>query len=418
VRRVIAAARTAGRTLLTEVEAKEILAAYGIPVTPTIPCTTPDVAVAAARQLGYPVVLKLLSKTITHKTDVGSVQLNLADDAAVRAAFEKIRGNVMGRDPSIFEGVTVQPMVADRGCELIVGSSIDRQFGPVILFGAGGIMVEVFQDSALALPPLNRTLARRQIERTRISQALKGVRGQKPVDMQALETLLVRFSNLVADFPDMAEIDINPLRAGPEGVVALDARVLLTRPDLPEAERPRLAIRPYPNRYTQTHRLNDGTEVLVRPIRPEDEPLIVELHEGHSEHTIRMRFFSMVRRLSHDSLIRLCYLDYDREMALAALHRGADGRPHVIGVSRYHRQPETGEAEFAVVVTDAWQGKGVGSYLMRRLADIARERGVRRLVGDVLRENANMLQLMSALGFTVRPTEDATVVQASMDLTA
>jgi acetyltransferase len=427
VRRIIAAARAEGRTLLTEVEAKDILAAYGIPVTPMAACTTADAAVAAARRLGYPVVLKLLSRTITHKSDVGGVQLNLADDAAVRAAFKTIQTNVaahctplapsgrgVGGEGS-FDGVTVQPVVRDDGWELIVGSSLDRQFGPVILFGAGGTLVEVFHDHALALPPLNRTLARRQIERTRIAQALQGVRGHKPVDMAALETLLVRFSNLVADFLDLAEVEINPLLVGPERLVALDARAVLTPPDLPEGQRPRLAIRPYPNRYVQIHHLNDGTEILVRPIRPEDEPLIVELHEGHSEHTIRMRFFSLVRRLSHDSLIRLCHLDYDREMALAALHRGADGRPHMIGVSRYHLLPETSEAEFAVVVTDAWQGKGVGSLLMQRLTEIARERGVKRLVGEVLRENTNMLQLMGALGFVVQPTDDPMVVQAVME---
>jgi acetyltransferase len=168
--------------------------------------------------------------------------------------------------------------------------------------------------------------------------------------------------------------------------------------------------------FAETHRLPDGTEILVRPVRPEDESLIVELHDGHSEHTIRMRFFGMVRRLSRDNLIRLCQLDYDRDVALAALHRGADGRPRMIGVSRYHLDPTTGDAEFAVVVTDAWQGKGVGSYLMRRLADVGRERGVKRLVGDVLRENTNMVRLMSGLGYTVEATDDPAVLQAVREL--
>jgi acetyltransferase len=167
---------------------------------------------------------------------------------------------------------------------------------------------------------------------------------------------------------------------------------------------------------TETHRLDDGTEILVRPIGPDDESLIVELHEGHSEYTIRMRFFGMVRHLSRASLIRLCHLDYDREMALGAILQGADGRPHIIGVSRYHVHPDTNEAEFAVVVTDAWQGKGIGSLLMRRLTELARKRGAKRLYGDVLRENENMLQLMHALGFTIQPTEDAAVVQAVMEL--
>jgi acetyltransferase len=417
VRRALDAARADGRTLLTEAEAKEVLAAYDIPVSATVPCRTAEEAVAAAGRLGYPVVLKLLSRTITHKSDVGGVQLDLAGDDAVRRAFHAIQENVarLGKAEA-FEGVTVQPMVRAKGYELIVGSSVDRQFGPVILFGAGGVLVEVFQDRALGLPPLTRPLARRLMERTQIYKALQGVRGQRPVDLAALETLLVRFSQLVADFLDVREIDINPLLAGPECLVALDARVLLAPPDLPRDERPRLAIRPYPNQLTAPFRLTDGTEITVRAIRPEDEPLIIAFHAGHSEHTIRMRFFSMVKTLSRDSLIRLCHLDYDREMALVAVHRDAAGAPHLVGVSRYYLHPETGVAEFAVVVGDAWQGQGLGWHLMRRLIDVARERGVRRLVGHILSENAPMLQLAGELGFALRPGDDVGVMQAELDL--
>ena len=421
VRGLIAAARLAGRTLLTEVEAKGVLAAYGIPVTPTVQAVRSEEAVAVARQIGYPVVLKLFSQTITHKSDVGGVQLNLADDKAVARAFETIAANLHahtqahGSRPVGFEGVTVQPMVRDKGYELIVGSSVDRQFGPVILFGAGGLMVEVMKDSSLALPPLNRTLARRLMERTQILHALKGIRGQKPVPLDELEMLLVRFSQLLCDFLEIQEVDINPLLATPQRIVALDARVLLGPPDLPAEKRPRLAIRPYPNQYTAPFRLEDGTEVLIRPIRPEDEPLIIELHAGHSERTIRMRFFSMVKTLSRDSLIRLCHLDYDREMALAAIHHDG-GRPHIVGVSRYYLHPETGTAEFAAVVNDAWQGRGLGRHLMRRLRDVACERGVRQLVGVILRENTAMINLAEEIGFSVRPTSDASVVEASLDL--
>jgi acetyltransferase len=307
-------------------------------------------------------------------------------------------------------------MVRDKGFELIVGSSIDRQFGPVVLFGAGGIMVEVFKDRALALPPLTSTLARRLMERTKIYQALQGVRGQKPVDLDALEALLTRFSVLVSDFLEIAEMDVNPLLASPERVVALDARVLLAPADQPPEQRPRLAVHPYPSQLSTPYRLADGSEVVVRAIRPEDEPLIVELHEGHSEHTIRMRFFSLVRHLSRDSLIRLCHLDYDREVALVAEHRDAAGAPHIVAVSRYHSHPETGSAEFAVVVTDAWQGKGLGWHLMRRLIEVARQRGVKRLVGSVLAENAAMIRLTKDLGFAIRPTDDSTVVEAVMEL--
>jgi acetyltransferase len=299
---------------------------------------------------------------------------------------------------------------------LIIGSSLDRQFGPVILFGGGGVLVEVFQDRALALPPLNRALARRLMEQTRIYRALQGVRGMRAVSMEELEMLLVRFSQLVAEFPEIAEIDINPLLANAERLVALDARVVLAAADVPERQRPRLAIQPYPNQYTAPFRTREGTEMLVRAVRPEDEPLIVDFHRGFSEHTIRMRFFAMVRTLSRDSLIRLCHLDYDREMALAAVHQDAESQPRITGVSRYNLRPETGVAEFALVVTDAWQRQGLGSHLMQRLIAIARERGAKRLSGQVLSENHPMLQLMKKLGFEVRPTVDAAVVEATLEL--
>jgi acetyltransferase len=410
VRAVFEKARAENRTLLTEAEAKDVLSAYGIPVTATVACHTADEAVAAAKRVGYPVVVKLLSATITHKSDVGGVRLNLEDEAQVRAAFDGIRQNLQRLSKlDAFDGVTVQPMVRGKGYELIVGSSVDRQFGPVILFGLGGILVEVFKDRALGLPPLNRTIARRLMERTRIYPALQGVRGQKAVDLGALEMLLVRFSQLLVDFLDIQEIDINPLFASPEQVVALDARILLIPPDLPAEERPRLAIHPYPNQFIAPFKLRNGVEVVVRPIRPEDEPLIIALHASHSEHTIRMRFFSLIKTLTRDSLIRLCHLDYDREMALAAVQEGPDG-PAILGVSRYYLHPETGDAEFALVVRDACQRQGLGRHLMQRLIAIARERGVKRLVGIVLRENGPMLALTKSLGFSdPEPIEDLTV---------
>jgi acetyltransferase len=365
------------------------------------------------------VVLKLFSQRITHKSDVGGVQLDLPDAQAVRQAFERMRANLTARGlAEAFEGVTVQPMIHSKGFELIVGSSVDRQFGPVVLFGAGGVLVEVDPDRALGLPPLNHTLARRLIERTRIYRALQGVRQLRPVPMDDLEELLVRFSRLVVDFPEIAEIDINPVLAHAEQIIGLDARVLLGAADQPAEARPRLAIHPYPNQYTSAHMLADGSELLVRVIRPEDESLIVEFHGGHSEHTLRMRYFGMVRILSRESLIRLCHLDYDRELALVAIHRDADDRPHVAGVSRYYVRQETGVAEFALVVGDPWQRKGLGTHLLQRLIAIARERGVLRLVGSILRENGPMIALVRKLHFEVRNTSDKDVVQAVLDLSS
>jgi acetyltransferase len=414
VRRILNTARAEARTLLTEAEAKEVLDAYDIPVAETIPARTADEAVAAARKIRYPVVLKLLSHTITHKSDVGGVQLNLSDEDSVRTAFRTIQAHVgQHSSAAAFEGVTVQPMIRDKGYELIIGSSRDRQFGPILLFGAGGVLVDILQDRALALPPLNRALARRMIERTQIYRTLQGVRGQPPVALDKLEMLLVRFSQLVADFLEIQEIDINPLLATPDRVVALDARMVLA--DFSEQQRPQLAIQPYPNQYVTPWRLKDGTEVVIRPIRPEDEPLIVELHEGHSEHTIRMRFFSMVKTLSRDSLIRLCHLDYDREMALAAVHREGD-RSRFMGVSRYYLDVETGDAEFAIVVGDKWQGHGLGYHLMERLIYVARQRGVKRLIGVVLRENETMLRLMCEFGFQTQASTESAAVEVVLDL--
>jgi acetyltransferase len=411
VRKIFARTRSAGRTLLTEADAKEALAAYGLPVTPAVACRDATQAVAAAGRIGYPVVVKLLSTTLTHKSDVGGVRLNLADADAVRDAFATIRNGVarLGK-PEAFEGVTVQTMVRDPGLELIVGSSVDRQFGPVILFGAGGVLVETMHDSALALPPLNRTLARRLMERTQIYRALKGVRGKGPVDLEGLETLLVRFSQFLVDFPEVAEVDMNPVLASPERVLALDARVLLAPP---EAPRPRLAIHPFPNQYTAPFALRDGSTVIVRALGPEDEPLIVTMHGRHSEHTLRMRYFSLIKTLSRDSLIRLCHLDYDREMALTAVT--PDGGT-MLGVSRYYLHRETGEAEFALIVSDAYQGQGLGRHLLERLIAVARERGVRKLTGQVLAENSPMLRLVKSLAFREHVLASDGVATVELDL--
>ncbi len=412
---VIARARAAGRTILTEFESKQIFNAYDIPAVDTRVATSAAEAAQIAGEMGFPVVLKLHSGTITHKSDVGGVQLDLADAAAVEAAFERIAAGVRayvereGLAPSDedFLGVTVQPMIRLEGYELILGSSPDPQFGPVLLFGTGGTLVEVFKDRALGLPPLNTTLARRMMERTRIYKALQGVRGRAPIDMAALEELMVRFSQLVAEQPFIKEIDINPLLASPEGIVALDARVVLYEEGSTEV--PRLAIRPYPSQYIQPWTLADGTPVNIRPIRPEDEPLIVEYHQGISARSVFMRYFhtmDLSQRVAHERLTRICFIDYDREMALVVIRRFPEtGERRIIGVGRLSQIAGTPDAEFAMLIQDEYQRQGLGTELLRRLLAVARDEGVRRVKAYMLPDNLGMKRVCQRLGFTFRHEE-------------
>src|ERR1700674_4374856 len=312
----------AGRTLLTEVESKELLSLYGIPSVPTRVARTGDEAVAYAAEFGYPAVLKVLSETITHKPDVGGVKLDLANAAAVRKAFLSIQSSVTSKaGEKTFQGVTVQPMVRLEGYELILGSNVDAIFGPVILFGSGGQLVEVYRDRALALPPLNTTLALRLMELTRIYTALQGVRGRKAVNLEALKAALVAFSQLIVELPRIAEIDINPLVVSSDKLLALDARVILADPKIKDKTLPRSAIRPYPLQYVSRWQMKDGAAVVIRPIRPEDEPQMVGFHGSLSEESVYLRYFHMAKlstRVAHERLIRKCFIDYDREMALVA----------------------------------------------------------------------------------------------------
>jgi acetyltransferase len=413
---IIEKARAAGRTILTEDESKRVLAAYSIPTIPNIVAATEDEAVAAAESLQYPVVIKIHSETITHKTDVGGVILNIQDADGVRAAFNHIRNAVPAAD---FMGVAVQPMVKLDGYELIVGSSIDLQFGPVLLFGQGGTLVEVNKDRALGLPPLTTTLARRMIERTRIYEALKGVRGRPPVNLAALERLMVRFSQLVAEQPWIAEMDINPLLASSERLLALDARVVLHDPSLSVDELPRTAIRPYPTQYITQWNATDGTPVTIRPIRPEDEPMMVKFHEGLSEQTVYARFFSnlpLQQRISHERLSRVSFIDYDREMVLVATTRDpATGQTQIVATNRLVRLHGTNEGEFGLLVSDQFQGRGIGREMLARLIDIARAEKLGRVVGYVLKENERMQQMAQELGFHLEPTADGNI-KAVIDL--
>jgi acetyltransferase len=428
---IVQRARAAGRSILTEFESKKVLEAYGIPTVETHTARTADEAVKLAKKIGYPVVLKLHSETITHKTDVGGVQLNLRNAIAVRRAYKAIESSVAksiaanskssdevhapvtpksdeGGSPIThhFLGVTVQPMVQLDGYEIIIGSSIDPQFGPVLLFGAGGQLVEVFKDRVLGLPPLNATLARRMMERTRIYQALKGVRGRKSIDLAALERLLVRFSQLVVEQPWIAEIDINPLLASPERLLALDARIAVHGKDFPENQLPKTAIRPYPTQYVRSWKLTDGTPVTLRPIRPEDELAVAKFHGTLSEQSVYYRYFSLLKlpqRIAHERLTRICFNDYDREIALVVDRQDhKTGTREILGIGRLSKVRGSNEAEFALLVSDQWQGLGAGTELLRSLVHIGKEEKVERIVGYIISENRAMQHVCEKVGFELR----------------
>jgi acetyltransferase len=406
-RKLIEAVLKDERTILTELESKEILRAYNIPTVETHVARSEIAAVKLAEKLGFPVVLKLFSQTITHKTDVGGVQLNLRTPAGVRRAWKAIQSSVTAKaGAEHFQGVTVQPMVSLDGYELIVGSSLDPQFGPVLLFGAGGQLVEVMKDRALGLPPLNATLARRLMEQTKIYTALQGVRGRPPVDLAALEQLLVRFSQLVVELPRIKEIDINPLLVSPGRMVALDARIVLHDPQVRPDAIPWPAIRPYPTQYIAKWKLKDGTRVKIRPIRPEDEPLMVRFHQTLSETTVYFRYFApkpLDQRIAHERLTRICFIDYDREMALVAERRDPRTRVlEIIGVGRLSKLREANEAEFALVISDAWQHRGLGTQFLNMLVQIARDDRLSRITGTILPDNRDMLRVCEKVGFHLR----------------
>jgi len=421
VEQMIENVRKSGRVLLTELESKQLLSLYGIPAVETRAAASEDEAVKIASELGFPVVLKVFSETITHKTDVGGVKLNLRDEAAVRAAYRAIQSSVAEKaGGESFSGVTVQPMVKLDGYELILGSSIDPQFGPVILFGSGGQLVEVYGDHALALPPLNTTLAQRLMEQTRVFKALQGVRGRKPVNMDALESLLVRFSQLVLEQRWIAEIDINPLLASPEHLLALDARIVLHGPAVTLDQLPKPAIRPYPSQYVSSWTMTDGNQVTIRPIRPEDEPLIAKFHETLSDRSVYLRYFcslSLSRRVAHERLLRICFGDYDREMALVAEHIDpGTGERRILGVGRMNKLHSKNEAEVAALVTDKYQKLGLGHELLRRVVQIARDEKVSHVSAEMLPDNIAMQAVFRRLGFRIKADEDLTSLFANMDL--
>ncbi|MGI9101203.1 MAG: bifunctional acetate--CoA ligase family protein/GNAT family N-acetyltransferase [Terriglobales bacterium] len=414
---ILREARLAGRTLLSESESKKLLAAYFIPTVDTRIAATEEEAVTHAAAIGYPVVLKLHSHSITHKSDVGGVVLNLNDAIAVRSAFRIIeRGVLERRGEGHFLGVTVQPMISRTGYELILGSSIDPQFGPVLLFGRGGVMVEIEKDRSLALPPLNTTLARRMMEQTKIYKALQGFRGLPAVDMTALEALLVNFSRLIVEQPWIKEVDINPLMASGNSLLALDARVVLHDASTPEEALPRTVIRSYPEQYAAPWTMKDGTPLTIRPIRPEDEPLMIDFHVRLSDRSVYLRYFQplkLTQRTAHERLTRICFIDYNREMALVAERTRDDGSPELIAVgrlSKLHGSEE--EAEIAVLVRDEFQHKGLGTELISRLMQIASDEKLKYVVSSMLGVNREMRAICKRLNFHLSMDMEEDLVHA------
>jgi acetyltransferase len=419
VEKIIKEVQKSDRTILTEVESKQVLDAYGIPTVRTLVARSEDEAADAAKKLGRTVVLKLYSELITHKTDVGGVKLNLRSEEEVRRAYRQIEEAVRDK-PGAFLGVTVEPMIKTEGYELILGSSIDPQFGPVLLFGSGGQLVEVIKDYALGLPPLNATLALRLMERTRIYKALRGVRGRAPVNLLELERVLVQFSLLVAEQPWIKEIDINPLVVSADQMLALDARIVLHEPAKLQKDLPRLAIRPYPQQYAGTWTSNDGTLLTVRPIRPEDEPLMVKFHLTLSEETVHLRYFGAARlekRIAHERLTRICFNDYDREIALVAVRQNPETKEdEIIGIGRLIKAYNGSEAQYAILISDDFQGQGLGTYLLSRLVEIGRQEGIDRIIGHILPENHLMQRVSRKVGFDVKYDRVNEVMRAEIQL--
>jgi acetyltransferase len=417
VKRLVDAVLAEGRELMTEPEAKALLAACGVPVVPTqVVGPDPQAAAQAAAAIGFPVALKVLSPQITHKSDVGGVALDLDDALAVVSAAQLMRARVAQRRPdATVAGFTVQAMVRrPRAQELIVGASIDAQFGPVVLFGQGGTAVEVLADRAVGLPPLNAPLARALVERTRVARLLRGWRDVPPADLDAVVGVLTAVSDLLAFEPRIAELDINPLLADADGVIALDARVRVS------AEAPggaaRFAIRPYPAELVRA--LNwQGRALTLRPIRPEDEPQHRAFAEQLDPQDLRLRFFTSRRTLERSELARLTQIDYEREMAFVATERDAAGAEQTLGVARAICDPDNDEAEFAIVVRSDLKGRGLGTLLMQALTAHLRTRGTRRLTAYVLKENDRMLRLGAALGMQPDPAhEDPDTVKLTRGL--
>lgn len=407
------------REILTEDEAKKILKYYNFPVVRTAVANTVDEAVAFATEMGFPVVLKILSPQIVHKSDAGGVILNVNSPREVRDAFELLIQRATAYNPNAqIIGVTVQPMVEKKGHEVIIGGKTDPVFGPVILFGMGGVGVELFKDCSIGLPPLNTTLIRRMMEETKVYRLLKGYRGSTPVDLKKLDETILMFSQLLVDFPQIKEIDINPLLISEKEASILDARIVIDIDKVCKKFEPHehMVISPYPKKYEILWLLKNGQEVLLRPIKPEDEPMWLEWFQSLSEESIRYRFFQMLKDTPHEVRVRYCNVDYDREVALVA-EVVENGKRKILGVTRLSIESDGKHSEMAFIVSDYWQGLGLGTKLVDYTLDLAKEKGVENVYAIMMQDNYRAISLTKKMGFNIEYLSDGTV-KAQLDLKA
>jgi len=407
-RKIIEKVASESRTTLTHAEAREFLGNYDIPVIRSEVAGTAKETRAAAEKIGFPVAISILSPDVLHKTDVGGLELNIRNGDEAEAAYENITECVRKHVPDAdIQGVLVAEMLSKR-YELIIGANKDPIFGPTIVFGLGGVAVEVFKDTCIGLPPMNMALAKRLIEDTKVYTLLKGYRGIRGVDISSIQFLIYKFAYLLIHFPEVKEIDINPFAVDHEGGAVLDAKVILDEEVIGKKVKPfsHLVISPYPREYTSEFTMKNGEKVILRPIRPEDEPLEGEMFSTFSERTQRYRFFQLIKDITHEMLTRYTQIDYDREIAIIAEHTDKQGKKRMLGVVRLISDPYNETAEFAIVVGDPWQGQGLGKKFMDVILEIARDRGIRKVIANMLKENIVMKHIFESKGFTIKGYED------------
>jgi acetyltransferase len=402
------------RYTLTETESKKFLEYYNIPVVKTKVAKTADEAAISASQTGYPVAIKILSPQITHKTDAGGVKLDVNSETELRWAFDEIIQSVKEHNPDAqIQGVTVQKMIKKTGVEIIIGAKTDSLFGPVIMFGRGGIDVEIYKDVAIGLLPLNQTLARRMMEETKVYQILKGYRNHPPAKIKLLEEIIVRFSQMMIDFPQLKEFEINPLFIDESEALALDSRGVIAMENIKPHEN--LVISPYPEKYISLWKLRDGRTVILRPIKPEDEPLWLEMFHNFSQESVHFRVFQTIIDPPHEYSVRYCNIDYDRELAIVA-EIEEDGKRKMLGVVRLNISPSEKTGEISFIVTDTMQGQGLGSKMVDYMIEISKDKKLEIINAIMLPDNYKAIKLLGEMGFTIESMDDGTQ-KATLDLT-